>query len=87
MTLYSGNIVFPSLTVNTPSSVVLSQTNVLNTKSIIIQGANCISNATNVTGIVALYPIQNSTYWNINMTVLGAATGSATYTIYYYGLS
>jgi uncharacterized membrane-anchored protein len=87
MTLYTGSIAFSSLAASTPASVTMSQTNVLNTKSLIIQGTNCISNASNVSGIVALYPVQNSTYWNINMTVLGAASGTATYTVYYYGLS
>jgi hypothetical protein len=87
MTQYTGSIAFSSLAANTPSSVTMTQTNVLNTKSILIQGVNCISNASNVAGIVSLYPVQNTTYWNVNMTVLGAATGTATYTVYYYGLS
>jgi len=65
----------------------MSQANVLNTKSLLIQGVNCISNASNVAGVVALYPSQGATYWNVNMTVLAAATGTATYTVYYYGVS
>jgi hypothetical protein len=87
MTQYTGSIAFSSLAANVASSATLTPTSVLNTKSILIQGVNCISNASNVAGIVALYPVQNTTYWNINMTVLGAATGTATYTVYYYGLS
>jgi hypothetical protein len=87
MTQYTGSIAFSSVTSNVASSATMTQTNVLNTKSILIQGVNCISNASNVAGIVSLYPVQNTTYWNVNMTVLGAATGTATYTVYYYGLS
>jgi type 1 fimbria pilin len=80
---------FSSITPNTPSSAVLTQSNVSNSQNIIIQGANIISNASNVVGINSLYPIQSTTYWDINMTVIGSgvASGSATYTVYYYGLS
>jgi hypothetical protein len=86
-TQYTGSIPFPSLISNASSVAILSPTSVLNTKSILIQGVNCVSNASNVAGVVALYPSQGATYWNINMTVLAAATGTATYTVYYYGLS
>jgi hypothetical protein len=73
---------------NQPASAVMTQTNVLNTQSLIIQGANCTSGSANVASIIALYPIQNTTYWNVNMTVVASgAGGTATYTIYYYGLS
>jgi hypothetical protein len=69
------------------SSATLSPTSVLNTRSILIQGVNCVSNASNVAGVVALYPSPGATFWNINMTVLAASNGTATYTVYYYGLS
>ena len=89
MTQYTGSMSFSSITANQPSSAVLTQTNVSNSQSIIIQGANVVANASNVVGINSLYPIQSTTYWDINMTVIGSpvASGSATYTIYYYGLT
>jgi hypothetical protein len=87
MTQYTGSMAFGSVTSNTTISAVMSQANVSNTKSFLIQGVNCISNASNVEGIVALYPSLGATFWNVNMTVLAATTGAGpTYTIYYYGL-
>jgi hypothetical protein len=81
-------MIFSTVASNVTSSATMSQSNVPNTKSILIQGVNCISNASNVGGIVALYPSQGATYWNINMTVLGAASGfPPSYIVYYYGVS
>ena len=87
MTQYTGSMAFSSVTSNVASSATMSQTNVSNTKSFLIQGVNCVSNAQNVAGIVALYPSPGATFWNVNMTILPATTGSGpTYTINYYGL-
>ena len=86
-TLYTGSSAFASLTANTPATSTLNPTSVLNSKSLFIQGTNITAGSTNVAGISALYPSQGTTYWTINMTVVGAATGSATYTVSYYGLS
>jgi len=87
MTQYTGSMTFSSVTSNVAASATMSQTNVSNTKSFLIQGVNCVANAQNVGGIVALYPSPGATFWNVNMTVLAATTGDGpTYTIYYYGL-
>jgi hypothetical protein len=88
MTQYTGSLSFSSVTSNVLSTSNMTQANVLNTKTILIQGVNCTANASTVAGVVALYPFQGATYWNISMTILPSATGTGpTYTIYYYGVS